>query len=164
VEEFVNADIIAQGISGFKPDSAALQAGRVMMTRLKALAERRVDFAFETTLASRTFAPWIRKLLSQGYAFSLVFLWVPSAEVALARVRERVRAGGHSVPEETIRRRFVAGLRNFFEIYLPLATAWEFYDNGSKFGPRLVARGRGETETKVRDPRLWQAVKLQSRQ
>src|SRR6266545_4932104 len=71
VEEFVNADIIAQGISGFKPDGAALQAGRVMMMRLKALAEKRVDFAFETTLASRTFAPWIRRLLSQGYAFSL---------------------------------------------------------------------------------------------
>ena len=147
IEEFVNADIIARGISGFKPNGAALLAGRVMMTRLKALAERRVNFAFETTLASRTLGNWIRKLLSQGYAFSLVFLWVPSVEVALARVRERVRAGGHSVPEETIRRRFVTAYRNFFEIYAPLATTWQVYENGSGLGPRLVTRRFIPTKT-----------------
>ncbi len=132
-----------------------------MLARLKSLAAKNVDFAFETTLASRTLAPWIKGLLSEGYAFSLVFLWVPGVEVALARVKERVRTGGHSVPEETIRRRYVAGLRNFFRIYRPLATAWRFYDNGSRFGPRLLARGRGSMETHVQSPRLWRTIKVQ---
>jgi predicted ABC-type ATPase len=161
VQEFVNADVIARGISGFRPDAAGLQAGRVMMARLKILAARSVDFTFEATLASRTFAPWIRDLLSQGCAFSLVFLWVPSVEVALARVRESARAGGHAVPEETVRRRYEAGLKNFFQIYRPLAARWHFYDNGGRSGPRLIARGRRQTETDVRDPRLWQAIKVQ---
>ena len=160
VQEFINADNIARGISAFQPDAAALQAGRVMMARLKTLAARRVDFAFETILASRTFAPWMKTLLCEGYAFGLVFLWVPSVDVALARVKERVRAGGHSVPGETIRRRYQAGLENFFRIYRPLATTWHFYDNGGRMGPRLVARGRGRTETHVRDPRLWQSIKV----
>jgi len=160
VREFVNADVIAQGISGFEPDAAALQAGRVMVSRLKSLAERRVDFAFETTLASRTFAPWIRDLLSAGYAFSLVFLWMPSVEAAIARVRERVRAGGHAVPEETIRRRYAAGLRNFFQIYQPLATRWRFYDNGGRQGPRILAEGQASAVSRISDPRLWHEIEV----
>ena len=161
VAEFVNADVIARGISGFRPGDAALEAGRVMMTRLRSLAARRVSFAFETTMASRTFAPWIRGLLSEGYAFSLVFLYLPNAEVALARVSERVRTGGHSVPEETVRRRYVTGLRNFFHLDRPLATTWQFYENAGRSGPSLVARGRGSTEIDVRQPRLWRAIQLQ---
>jgi predicted ABC-type ATPase len=161
VKEFVNADIIARGISGFRPDAAALQAGRIMMTRLKSLAERRIDFAFETTLASRTFAPWIKDLRSKGYSFSLIFLWIPSAEMAIDRVRARIRAGGHAVPEETIRRRFAAGLRNFFKIYRPLATRWRFYDNGGRQGPHLLAEGRGSTVLKISDPRLWHEIEVQ---
>jgi len=158
VREFVNADVIAQGISGFEPDAAALQAGRVMMARLKSLADKRVDFAFETTLASRTFAPWIRNLLSMGYSFSLVFLWMPSVETAIARVGERVRAGGHAVPEETIRRRYEAGLRNFFQIYQPLATRWRFYDNGGRQGPRILAEGQGSRVSRISDPRVWHEI------
>lgn len=158
VREFVNADVIAQGISGFDPHAASIQAGRIMLMRLKILAERRFDFAFETTLASRSFAPWIRDLLSEGYSFSLVFLWVPSVEAAISRVRERVRAGGHSVPEETIRGRFAAGLRNFFQIYQPMATRWRFYDNGSRRGPRIIAEGQGSDVTSVSDPRLWPEI------
>jgi predicted ABC-type ATPase len=164
VEEFVNADVIARGISAFRPDRAAMEAGRIMLGRLKDLAGKGVSFAFETTLASRTFAPWIKGLQAEGYRFILVFLWVPNAEVAIARVSERVRAGGHSVPEETIRRRFSAGLRNFFQIYLPLTSAWRFYDNAGRAGPRLLARGRGSKETKILDARLWRTLKLQFHQ
>ena len=86
--------------------------------------EPRKDFGFETTLASRTFAPWIRSLVEDGYEFRLAFLWVPNVDMAIERVRSRVRAGGHGVPEETIRRRFEAGLHNFFELYRPLAATW----------------------------------------
>ena len=164
VNEFVNADVIARGLSAFQPDNAAMQAGRVMMARLKSLAVRRADFAFETTLASRTFAPWIRGLLKQGYSLSLAFLWLPSSDMAVSRVRERFLAGGHSVPEETIRRRYEAGLRNFFRIYRPLASTWHFYDNSTHLGPKLIAKGRGPVETKVADRRLWKAIKVQFEQ
>ena len=107
VEEFVNADLIAGGISSFHPDRVAMEAGRVMMQRLKSLARLRKDFGFETTLASRSFAPWLRSLVTEGYEFRLAFLWIPSVDMALERVRSRVRTGGHAVPEDTLRRRTV---------------------------------------------------------
>jgi predicted ABC-type ATPase len=117
VNEFVNADVIAQGLSAFEPERAAPAAGRIMLARLRELARQRESFAFETTLASRSFAPWIAGLKSEGgYKFRLVFLWLPSPEAAVARVAERVRAGGHDVPEATIRRRYAAGLKNFFTL------------------------------------------------
>src|SRR5262245_18781620 len=124
VRDFVNADIIASGISGFDPDRAAMAAGRMMLGRLHELADQRQSFAFETTLASRHFAPWIAGLRREGYRFSLVFLWLPSAEEAIRRVELRVRAGGHDVPADTIRRRFGRGLVNFFDLYRGLADEW----------------------------------------
>ena len=114
VQEFVNADVIARGLSAFKPESVALTAGRVMLQRLDALAAERADFAFETTLASRSFAPWLKRLNVSGYEFHLFFVWLPTAEAAIARVQERVRSGGHHVPEATVIRRFQSGLKNFF--------------------------------------------------
>ena len=103
VTEFVNADTIAAGLSAFNPEKAAFQAGRVMIERLQQLAAGREDFAFETTLASKTFAHWIQNLKLSGYTFHLFYLWLPSPDFAIARVAERVRMGGHYVPEETIR-------------------------------------------------------------
>jgi predicted ABC-type ATPase len=93
VNEFVNADVIARGLSAFDPDAAALAAGRVMLTRLRELAAQRTSFAFETTLASRTFAPWLRDLAASGYDVHLFFLWLSSADLAIARVADRVRNG-----------------------------------------------------------------------
>jgi predicted ABC-type ATPase len=90
-----------------------------MLTRIHELARQRVSFAFETTLASRSFAPWLVELAQTGYRFRLVFLWLPSADFAVDRVADRVRLGGHSVPEQTVRRRYAAGLRNFFGLYQP---------------------------------------------
>lgn len=124
VNEFVNADVIARGLSAFAPESAAIAAGRVMLGRLHELAAQRVTFAFETTLASRSFAPWLRSLRVSGYEVQLVFLWLPSADFAVERVAARVRAGGHNVPAETVRRRYHAGLRNFFSLYEPVASSW----------------------------------------
>ena len=121
VTEFVNADTIARGLSAFQPEGTAFHAGRVMLERIRFLAKGQKDFAFETTRASLTYAPWIKELKNKGYIFHLVFLWLPSEEFAIARVAERVRMGGHNVPEEIIRRRYTKGMRNFFRLYKPLA-------------------------------------------
>src|SRR5262245_44459100 len=98
VNEFVNADVIARGLSAFDPQSVALAAGRVMRTRLRELAAQRISFAFETTLASRSLAPWLAGLKTDGYHVHLVFLWLPSADFAVDRVAQRVKTGGHAIP------------------------------------------------------------------
>jgi predicted ABC-type ATPase len=127
--EFVNADLIAAGLSPFNPEGQALQAGRLMLERIDSLARARVDFGFETTLAGRGWVPLLGELRRQGYRLNLFFLWLPSPELAVGRVQERVRAGGHSVPEEVIRRRYVRGLRNLVQIYLPLLDGCLICDN-----------------------------------
>ncbi len=158
VPEFVNADTIAEGLSAFGPERTAMAAGRIMLARLKELARKRVSFAFETTLASRSFAPWIADLIDRGYEFHLVFLWLPDVETALARITERVRMGGHSVPEETVRRRYRAGLRNFFRLYQPMTRIWQFLDNSGQEVPQVIAAGRGVTTDTVSDPETWERI------
>lgn len=155
VAEFVNADTIASGLSGFHPESAALQAGRIMLQRLRDLASRRADFAFESTLASRSFAPWIRRLKQSGYIFHLTFLWLPDPDVAIARVAARVRTGGHDIPDATIRRRYYSGLSNFSTLYRPIADYWRFYDNTVTNGPRLISTGKSSVDVEIRDVELW---------
>ncbi len=156
VREFVNADAIALGLSAFRPESAAFAAGRAMLSRLKALAASRVDFAFETTLASRTFAPWLRELRTSGCHVHLAFLALPDADLAVARVQERVRAGGHDVPESVIRRRFRAGLANFFGLYAPVANSWDLLDNSCRPRPRSIAFREHAAAPVVSDPAAWQ--------
>lgn len=157
VTEFVNADTIAQGLSAFSPDQAAFEAGRVMLARLRSLATQRRSFAFETTLASRTFAPRLTEWIASGYVFHLIYFWLPSADFALARVRERVQLGGHDVPAETVRRRYTRGLANFFTLYMPLATTWRFYDNSGRRS-RLIAHGKSKAQLVTIDDTLWQHI------
>jgi predicted ABC-type ATPase len=128
-----------------------------MLSRLRQLASKGQSFAFETTLASRTFAPQIVTWMNQGYAFHLIFLWLPSDEFACARVQERVRLGGHDVPEATIKRRYQRGLLNFFTLYQPSATTWRFYDNSGR-RPRLLARGEAQERIVVTDMKLWSRI------
>jgi predicted ABC-type ATPase len=109
VSEFVNADVIAQGLSAFAPENAALEAGRIMLARLHELAANRANFAFETTLASRSFAPWLEGLIGSGYQFHLFFFWLPSPEFSIRRVENRVKMGGHYVDPATIGRRYTGG-------------------------------------------------------
>lgn len=158
VTEFVNPDVIAQGLSAFEPERVALAAGRIMLTRLRELARQRVDFAFETTLATRRLAPWLADLRRSGYSVHLIFLWLPSADLAVARVADRVRMGGHAVPEATIRRRYATGLRNLFELYQPLATSWRVYDASRAGRLRLIARGKRVRATRLLDTRTWLAI------
>ncbi len=127
VDEFVNADTIAHGFLAFRPESAALEAGRIILYRLQELAEKRINFAFETTLASRTFAPWVKRLGASGYKSHLMFLTLPDADAAIARVASRVSLGGHNVPVEDIKRRFAAGLKNFSQLYVPVVSSWKVY-------------------------------------
>ncbi len=162
VNEFVNADVIASGLSAFDPDSAAIAAGRVMLARIRELASQRVNFAFETTLASRSFAPWLRQLVTSGYSAHLVFLWLPSADFAVDRVAERVRTGGHNVPPETVRRRYAAGLRNFFQLYQPLVSGWVLYDSSGPV-PRAVAEGLASHPPTVYDRDIWASAQEQAR-
>jgi predicted ABC-type ATPase len=157
VDEFVNADVIARGLSAFQPQRVAMAAGKVMLRRLDELAERRANFAFETTLASRSFAPWLKSLQPLGYQFHLIFLWLPSPEMAIERVATRVRQGGHDVPADVIRRRYHAGLRNFFHLYRPMSTTWRFCDNSKRTEPVIIARGEQDNES-VPDPALWAII------
>jgi len=159
IVQFVNADTIAQGLSGFRPESVRMTAGRVMLEQLRRLGKRRSSFAFETTLASKTFAPWIRSLVEEGYAFHLFFFWLPSADISVSRVAERVRLGGHHVPERDIRRRYPRGIENFFAIYRPLATSWTMYDNSSRSGPTLIAEG-AENRMRVANENLWKRISI----
>ena len=156
VSEFVNADTIAQGLSAFRPETVAIAAGRAMLARLRALATARCSFAYESTLASRTFAPWLRKLQSQGYRVHIMFLALRSADLAVARVAERVRRGGHDVPEPVVRRRFVLGLENLITLFQPFVDSWQVLDNADLSGPRLVARGGMGQVTDIRDQEMWQ--------
>ncbi|HEY3567905.1 MAG TPA: zeta toxin family protein [Thermoanaerobaculia bacterium] len=137
-KEFVNADLIAAGLSPFNPESLAIEAGRLMLERIETLARSRVDFGFETTLAGRSQASLITRLREDGYRVHLFFLWLPTPEIALARVRERVSSGGHFIPEEVVRRRFARGLVNLFHLYEPLLDTYLLFDNSENL-PRLVA-------------------------
>ncbi len=156
--EFVNADVIAQGLSGFHSEAVAIQAGRIMRTRLRELASQRTNFAFETTLASRSFAPWLRKLSASGYRIHLLFLWLSSPELALSRVATRVQQGGHHVPEETVRRRYQRGLQNFFKLYQPIVDSWVLFDNGSVKNRELIALQSEGAELQVANVLLWNSI------
>ncbi len=132
---FINADLIAAGLSPFNPEAASARAGRLLLGEIDEMVRCRKNFSFETTLSGRVYLLKIQKWQACGYHVKLLFLSLPSVEVAVARVAARVAQGGHNIPENIIRRRFDAGLHNFSVLYKPLVNAWMHYDNsGSKPG------------------------------
>ena len=149
----MNADEIAKGL----PLSSGrdVQAGRLLLSRLDDLQSERRDIAIETTLASRTLAPRIEQLQREGYRCHLVFFWLPSPELAVQRVAQRVLSGGHHIPERVIRRRYVAGLNNFFSLYQPLANTWRMYDNTHLEKPAIIAKG----SLRVQQIALWNQIR-----
>jgi len=155
VDEFVNADIIAHGLSAYRPESVAVTAGKIMLERLRTLAALGRDFAFETTLSGRSHARSLSEFQTDGYRTHLVFLYLPSADLAVARVADRVRRGGHHVPDDVVRRRFAAGLRNLFSIYMDVIDSWTVYDNADVGGPRLVASRALGASPVVADKEAW---------
>ena len=137
--EFLNADLIAAGLSPFAPETQNVRAARLLLERINELATAKTDFAFETTLSGRTYSRLLKDMQQkQGYRIVLFFLWLPTADMAVRRVANRVRQGGHHVPEIDIRRRHVAGQRNLFQLYRPLVNAWWLYD-ASSLPPSLIA-------------------------
>ena len=158
VVEFVNADTIARGLAGFDPDVAALEAGAVMFDRIRQLGANTTALPSKRRWQAGPCAR-ISDLMATGYEFHLVFLWLPSADFAVQRVADRVRLGGHGVPDATVRRRYDRGLRNFFDLYQPMATAWRMCDNTDVDNPRLIAEGRGAEVTTVSDRLLWERTR-----
>jgi predicted ABC-type ATPase len=137
---FVNADLIAAGLSPLRPDSAAVQAGKLLLSEIDRLAKNREDFAFETTLSGKGHAKRLLELKAQGYQITIIFIQLNSPRLALRRVESRVRQGGHGVPKADILRRFARGLRNFSDIYCLIADSWVVYDNSGEY-PRLLESG-----------------------
>ena len=136
--EFVNADLIAGGLSPFYPEKAAIRAGRLMLEQIHLLVDRGIDFGFETTLAGKGYVRLLKDLKERGYRIHLFFLWVCSIDIALERIAERVAQGGHNVPENVVRRRFYRGLPNFLQIYRPLMDFWALFDNSTD-SPSMIA-------------------------
>jgi predicted ABC-type ATPase len=153
-QEFVNADAIAAGLSPLNPDSMAVTAGRMMLDRIKLLRRSGVDFTFESTLAARSFAPFLRDCQAEGYTVNLLYFWLRSPELAVRRVAMRVASGGHAIPEVTIRRRYDRGQKNLVELYLPLANAWMIFDN-SCITPDVMS----EKDQLAQQNRITQGVK-----
>lgn len=159
VMTFVNADVIAQGLAGFAPDSAAIEASRIMLERMHVLAERKENFAFETTLAGRSYVPWLKALRQAGYSIHLTYFWLNSPELAVTRVAARVRMGGHGIPEATIRQRYQRSIQNFFRLYQPLVTTWQVYDNSQVGKPELIAFGEASDVETVINQATWMQIK-----
>ena len=135
----MNADLIANGLSPFKPEKAALEAGRLLLSKIHRLSKSRKDFAFESTLSGKTYISFLRDIKKSGYKIHILFLWLTSASLACQRVADRVKQGGHNIPVKTIKRRYKTGLLNFWKYYEKLADDWAIFDNSYK-GPELIAR------------------------
>ncbi len=140
IPTFVNADAIARGLNGLNPEAESFRAGRLMLQEMHCLVESRADFAFETTLSARTYAVWLKTLCVLGYETYLFYYWLDSPELAIRRVAHRVKRGGHHVPDEDIRLRYARSVRNFVELYRPVADHWEVYDNTTG-APKLLGMG-----------------------
>jgi len=153
---FVNADLIAQGLSPFSPQQVAIKAGKLVLQQIKEFIERNVDFGFETTLAGKTYLRHLQELKEKGYRLHLFFLWIPSSQLAIARIKDRVAQGGHYIPSKDVKRRFERSLVNFFNMYRPLIDTWLLFDNSEK-KPKLIAK-RGNSHIDVRNNDLFQKI------
>jgi predicted ABC-type ATPase len=136
--EFINADLIAGGLSPFDPERESIQAGRIMLEKIQTLSSQGREFGFETTLSGKGFVGLFGDLKRKGYHIYLFFLWIPDPELAIERIARRVRRGGHNIPEDVVKRRFDRGIKNFFQIYRPLVDSWAIFDNSQDI-PRLMA-------------------------
>lgn len=148
VNEFVNADNIARGLSPFNEEAVAFEAGRIMLNRIKELLQQQVDFAIETTLATKSYASLIRIAKQKNYEIHLIFFWLNSVELAKERVAQRVEEGGHNIPLDVIERRYKSGIINFHTIYKDIVDDWEIYDN-SNGNRKLIAERKKKTKATI---------------
>lgn len=157
VYEYLNADEIAAGLSPFRPESVAIQAGKLMLKRLNYFVEHQTDFAFETTLSGLNYLRFLKKCQTQNYQINLIYFWLHSPDLAIARVRQRVASGGHNISEETIIRRYYRGQKNLIECYLALCQTWIIYDN-STFPSQLVATYNPEQQITLYQAEIWEQI------
>lgn len=155
-KEFVNADEIARGLSPFQPEKSRIEAGRLMLKRVKKLLGSGENFAFETTLATRSHLNLVKHAKERGYLVTLLFLWLYSSDLAVSRVKNRVKEGGHDISEEVIRRRYKSGLQNFFKLFLPVVDNWLFIDNSGEHY-EIIAEGSFEDLT-IHNKTLWNKI------
>jgi predicted ABC-type ATPase len=161
---YVNADVIAQGLAGFDPASAAIRAGRIMHERVMELRAERASFAVESTISGLSLQRVVRDLDASGYSTLLVYLWLPDSDLAVERVANRVRLGGHDVPEADVRRRFHRSLANFESVYRRITHEWRVYHALRPLDDpelRLIARGVGEATSAIMDRDAWEQIQKQ---
>jgi predicted ABC-type ATPase len=156
-KEFVNADEIARGLSPFQPEKAGLEAGRLMLNRIKHLLSAQENFAFETTLSTRSYVRLIEKARTLNYDVTCLFFWLESETLAVSRVATRVSEGGHNIPKDTIIRRYHNGLKNFFHLYLPMLDNWLFVNNSGD-AYEIIAEGSSH-EIVSHNPGQWALLK-----
>ena len=155
--EFVNSDEFAKSLSPFHPEKASIQASRYMLLKIRYLLKKRSDFAVETTLATRTLLKTVRMAQAAGYSVTLLYFWLNSPELAIERVKARVEAGGHNIPEETVRRRYHVGIDYFFHYYSPISDRWILADN-SQAPFRVVAEGSKGDVVNIRDEETYRKI------
>lgn len=156
---FVNADEIAKGLSPFNPESVAIEAGRLMLQRMDDLLSEGSDFAFETTLSTRSYVKFIERAQAKGYFVTLLYFWLPTPEQAIERVATRVREGGHNIPSDVIRRRYANGIKNLTALYIPLCNYWAIYDNSSADEQiRIIALGGKDITTHIEDTLSYKTI------
>ena len=157
-KEFVNADMIAQGLSPFRPEAVAFEAGRIMLKRIDDLIKTNENFAIETTLATKSYKNKLENAIAKGYKIKLLFFWLPNFEMAINRVAIRVSEGGHNIPTEVIERRYFRGIVNLFKIYIPLSTEWVVFENSTN-EPVLIAEFLNDT-TVISNDDFWTEINL----
>src|SRR3989339_923951 len=153
-KEFVNADYIASGLSPYQPEAAAIAAGRIMLNRINTLIHSQVDFALETTLSSKTLVNTIEFAKSKNYEVILLYFWLSSVELAIDRIAERVKKGGHNIGDEIVERRYYRGLKNLFEIFMPIVNQWALIDN-SFIDAVVVAEMYEQRQIKIYDKQKY---------
>lgn len=157
--EFVNADEIAKGLSPFNPESVAIEAGRLMLQRMDDLLSEGEDFAFETTLATRSYVKFVERAQAKGYFVTLLYFWLPTPEQAIERVATRVSEGGHNIPSDVIRRRYANGIKNLTTLYTPICDFWTIYDNSSADEEiKIVASGEKNITIHVEDALSYKLI------
>ncbi len=156
-KEFINADEIAKGLSPFQPEKVAIQSGRIMLKRIDELLVSKADFAFETTLSSKSYVNTVKEAQEYGYNVTLVYFWLNSVDLAKERVKVRVSEGGHNIPAETIERRYKLGLENLFKRFIPVVDSWMIFDNSSN-DSNLISEGGRDEENKVYDKEIWETL------
>ena len=149
-KEFVNADEIARGLSPFNPESVAIEAGRLMLQRIDFLLEKDTSFSIETTLSTKSYINLVRRAQEKGFSVRILFFWLNSPELAIRRVAERVAKGGHNIPEPIIRRRYTAGLKNLFNLFMDQVDYWDIYDN-SDYPRKQIACGGKNAKTIINE-------------